>query len=147
MSTLQASGQVAGQGKTLRAIEGLLELDELTLPAGSHPPGPSPGTLALPSLRVNGVPFLDAHFHRLELYSVENQRLLVELHAGAAIYNQIASEAMNYHLMTFDAGIGKARLDALAVNIETCYERAAERASDLVSRIAVLLQTPEMRNA
>ena len=146
MSTLQASGQVASHGRALKAIEGLLEADELAQTGGALP-APPPHPLAPPALRVNGGSFLDAHFHRLDLYSVGTQRLLVELHAGTAVYNQHVNEAMNYHLMTFDTGIGKARREALLTAIDTCFERAAERASDLVSRIAELLQTPEMKNA
>lgn len=146
LSTLQASGQVPGQGRAIKAIEGQLEVDDLAQ-TGTTPPATFPQPLAPQVLRANGGSFLDAHFHRLDLYSVGTQRLLVELHAGTAIYNEHVSEAMNYHLMTFDTGIGKTRREALLAAIETCYERAAERASDLVSRIAELLQTPEMKNA
>jgi hypothetical protein len=54
---------------------------------------------------------------------------------------------MHYHLMTFTSGLGHEHVDVLASNVETCYERAAEKASDLVSRVAELLQSSEMRAA
>jgi len=145
MSTLKTSGLVASQGRAIKTIEGLLE-DDAPLTAGHAPEAASHPRAPL-TLRVYGIPFLDSHFHRLDLYSLETQRMLVELHAGLQLYNQHANEAMDYHQMTFATGSEKERLDALAVNVETCYERALEKASDLVSRIAVLLQEPEMRNA
>jgi len=145
MSTLKTSGLVASQGRAIKTIEGLLE-DDAPLTAGHAPESASHPRAPL-TLRVYGIPFLDSHFHRLDLYSLETQRMLVELHAGLQLYNQHANEAMDYHQMTFATGSEKERLDALAVNVETCYERALEKASDLVSRIAVLLQEPEMRNA
>jgi hypothetical protein len=146
MSMLKTSGHVADRSRAIRTIEGLLEPD--VLPSAAAPAlDPAPDPRAPLTLGVYGVPFLDAHFHRLDLYSLETQRMLVELHAALVIYNQHADEAMNYHQMTFATGGGPERLSALAVNVETCYERAAEKASDLVSRIAALLQEPEMRNA
>lgn len=145
MSTLKASGLVASQGRAIKTIEGLLEMDESPLTGQAPDVAPSPR--APLALRVYGVPFLDSHFHRLDLYSLETQRMLVELHAGLQLYNQHANEAMDYHQMTFATGSERERLDALAVNVETCYDRAVEKASDLVSRIAVLLQESEMRNA
>ncbi|TMQ74070.1 MAG: hypothetical protein E6K81_01470 [Candidatus Eisenbacteria bacterium] len=145
MSTLQASGQVPGQGKALKAIEGLLQLDELA-PTANLAPDPTPPRAPL-SLRVFGVPFLDTHIHRLDLYALDTQRQLVEIHTGLAIYNQHADEATNYHQLSFAEGLAKDRLDALTLNLETSYQRAGERASDLVSRIAVLLQEAEMKNA
>lgn len=146
MSTLKTSGQVAGQGRAIKTIEAMLEPDVLS-PTTARVPDASLDPRAPLALRVYGVPFFDAHFHRLDLYSPETQRMLVEIHAALLIYNQHADEAMNYHEMTFATGGGQDRLHALAVNVETCYERAEEKASDLVSRIAVLLQEPEMRNA
>jgi len=146
MSTLKTSGHAAGQSRAIKAIEGLVEPDVLS-PVMAPAPDPAPDPRAPLTLRVYGVPFLDAHFHRLDLYSIETQRMLVELHAALLIYNQHADEAMNYHQMTFATGGGPDRLNALAANVETSYERATEKASDLVSRIAVLLQEPEMRNA
>ena len=93
------------------------------------------------------MPFLESHLHRLDLYSHDTQRLLVEIRAGLQLFNQYADEAMHYHFMTFTSGIGRDHLDALLSNVETCYERSAEKASDLVSRVAVLLQSIEMRAA
>ena len=146
MSTLKTSGHVPGQSRAIKTIEGLLEPDMLSS-TSAQAQDAAPDPRAPLALRVYGVPFLDAHFHRLDLYSLETQRMLVELHAALLIYNQHADEAMNYHQMTFATGGGQDRLDALAANVEISYERAAEKASDLVSRIAVLLQEPEMRNA
>ena len=141
MTTLKSSGHEAASGKTLRTIEGLLALDERALAATEHSTHP----LDVISLKVGGAPFLESHLHRLDLYSPETQRLLVEIRAGLKVFDQHASEAMNYHFMTFASGVEKQRMDALMNNVETCYQRAAEKASDLVSRIAVLLQSSEMR--
>jgi len=142
LSTLLASGQVAGRAKAVKMIESLTELEERghgqAHDVSTDPRAPLP-------LRVHGVPLLDAHFYRLDLYSLETQRMLVDLHAGVQNYNQLADEARNYHLLTFGADVSKERLDALAANVETCYERAAETASDLVSRVAMLLQSKEMK--
>jgi len=146
MGTLQSSGHVPGQGKAIKAIDGLLQLDELA-PAGTPPPDPAPASRAPLSLRVFGVPFLDTHIHRLDLYSLETQRQLVEVHSNLQIYNQHADEATTYHQLTIATDVTKERLDALRVSLESSYEHAGERASDLVSRIAVLLQQTEMKNA
>jgi len=146
MSTLQSSGHVPGQGKAIKAIEGLLQQDEWAL-SGTLPSDASPPARAPMSLRVFGEPFLDTHIHRLDLYSLDTQRQLVEIHSGLQIYNQHADEATSYHQLTFAKDVAKERLDALALNLEASYERAGERASDLVSRIAVLLQQAEMRDA
>ena len=146
MSTLKASGQIAADGRALRTIAGLLELDERTWvanQASDHLPD-APGIL---SLKVYGLPFLESHLHRLELYSHETQRLLVEIRAGVQLFNQLADEARHYHFMTFADGIDKNRLESLVSSMEACFERAAETASDLVSRIAALLQSDEMRSS
>lgn len=141
MTTLRSSGHEAASGKTLRAIDGLLELDERALAATEHALNPRD----VISLKVGGAPFLESHLHRLDLYTPETQRLLVEVRAGLKVFDQHASEAMNYHFMTFASNVERQRMDALMNNVETCYQRAAEKASDLVSRIAVLMQSPEMR--
>jgi hypothetical protein len=146
MSTLRSSGQVVDHGRALKSIVGLLQLDDLALTT-QQAPDPSPPPRVPLSLKVYGVPFLNSQFHRLDLYTPETQRMLVELHAGLQQYNQHADEAMNYHLMSFGTGLGQERLDSLAEHVETSCERAAEKASDLVSRIAVLLHEPEMHDA
>ena len=53
-------------------------------------------------------------------------------------------EALHQQMLTFDPGIGEANRAALLANIESCYGRAAEKASEIVSQIAVLLQSAEM---
>ena len=146
MSTLRASGHVVGDGRALRAIETFLEMDEHAL-AASQAPDPSHTPRTILSLKVYGLPFLESHLHRLDLYTLETQRLLVEIRAGLQTFNQYADEAMLYHFMMFTNGISQDRLDALVNNVETCYERASEKASDLVSRVAVLLQSQEMHVA
>jgi hypothetical protein len=144
MTTLKSSGQAGGEGRALRAIGALLELDDRAL-AASQAPDPPPHPRHVLSLKVYGLPFLESHLHRLDLYELETQRQLVEIRAGLQLFNQYADEAMHYHFLTFTSGIGKDHLDALLGNVETCYERAAEKASDLVSRVAVLLQSGELR--
>jgi hypothetical protein len=146
MSTLKSSGQVAADGRALRTIAGLLELDErawVASQASEH----IPGGAGILSLKVYGLPFLESHLHRLELYSHETQRLLVEIRAGVQLFNQLADEARHYHFMTFASGIDQDRVESLVSSMEACYERAAETASDLVSRIAALLQGDEMRTS
>ena len=143
MSTLKSSGQVVADGRALRTIAGLLELDErawVASQASDHLQG-----AGILSLKVYGLPFLESHLHRLELYSHDTQRLLVEIRAGVQLFNQLADEAQHYHFMTFASGIDQDRVESLVASMEACYERAAETASDLVSRIAALLQSGEMR--
>jgi hypothetical protein len=48
-------------------------------------------------------------------------------------------------LLTFSGGSSQTRLLELTANIESCYTRAADKASELVSQISALHQTPEMR--
>ena len=145
-SLLKASGHVPGQGKAVRTIDGLLE-SELVGTAGAATPDVTPNPRAPLSVRVYGAPFLDSHFHRLDLYSLEVQRMLVEIHAELQTFNQHAADAMSYHQMTLGNAVSGDHLEALAANLESSYEHAAEKASDLVSRIAVLLREPEMRDA
>ena len=146
MSTLKASGHVVGDGRALRAITTFLEMDEHALAASQAPdPAQSPRTVL--SLKVYGLPFLESHLHRLDLYTHDTQRSLVEIRAGLQTFNQYADEAMHYHFMMFTNGLSKDRIDALVNNVETCYERASEKASDLVARVAALLQSPEMQVA
>jgi hypothetical protein len=146
LSTLNASRQVLADGRALRMITGLLEVDERAWIAGqaSDPGQGAPGIL---SLKVYGLPFLESHLHRLELYSHETQRLLVEIRAGVQLFNQLADEARHYHFMTFASGIDQERVNSLLASMEACYERAAETASDMVSRVATLLQSDEMRTS
>jgi hypothetical protein len=146
MSTLKSSGHAAGDGRASRTIASLLEMDEHAL-AASQAREMEPHPRPVLWLKVYGLPFLESYLHRLDLFSHDTQRLLVEIRAGLQAFNQYADEGMQYHLMTFTAGLGQERLDALMCNVETCYERASEQASDLVSRVAVLLQSPEMRTA
>jgi hypothetical protein len=143
LTTLKSSGHGHAEGRTMRTIEGLLELAEdasSTTQVGDT--ANIPRTL---SLKVHGLPFVESHLHRLDLYSHETQRMLVEIRTGLQAFNQYAEEATHYHFMMFGSGIGQDSRDLLKSNIETCYERAAEKASDLIARIAVLLQNAEMR--
>jgi len=141
LTTLKSSGQSAPEGRAMRTIEGLLELDEnelltdLALEPNQH----------TPSLKVFGLPFLESHIHRLDLYSHATQLMLVEIRTGLQAFNQQAEEATHYQFLMFGSGLGRGSLETLRSNIETCYERAAEKASDLVARIAVVVQTAEMK--
>ena len=141
MSTLRTSGHELGTGKAIKTIDDLLHGEGGVLPT---PPQEPRGSL---SLKIQGVPFLEMHLHRIDFYSPETQRQLLEIHAGAEIFRQYADEAVRYHFMTFDQGIVEEHLTALVANIEKCYERAAEKASEIVSQVAVLLQSREMRAA
>src|SRR5262245_12811043 len=145
MTTLRSSGLEASSGKTIKVIEGLLELDENALAAASQGPDTSSTTRGPLTLKASGWPFFESQLQRLDLFSTETQRLLAEIRAGVQVFDQHAGEAMNYHLMTFSSGMDKEHLEMLKKNVERCYERAAEKASDLVSRIAGLLQSPEMQ--
>jgi hypothetical protein len=144
MSTLKSSGHVPGDGRSFKMIGTLLEMDERAL-AASQARELDPGTRPVLWLKVLGLPFIESYLHRLDLYTHDTQRLLVEIRAGLQAFNQYADEGMHYHFLTFSADLGQQRLDALMRNVETCYEGASEQASDLVSRVAVLLQSPEMQ--
>src|SRR5262245_5993207 len=143
MSTLVTSGLTPVTGKALRAIEDLM--DGQGRARASSPPSEQKGSRTFLSLKTQGVPFLESHLQRLDFYTHETQRQLFEIRAGWQVFNQQADEAMQYHLMTFAQGIAPEHLTMLNTQLENCYERAAERASELVSLIAVLLQNPEMR--
>src|SRR5262245_9495606 len=119
LSTLKTSGS---NGKASKVIDDFLHGEGGALP--SRPLEPR-GSL---SLKIQGVPFLESHLHRMDFYSPETQRQLLEIHAGAEIFRQYADEAVRYHFMTFDAGIGDEHLAALVSSVEKCYERAAEKA-------------------
>jgi len=144
LSTLKSSGQSAAEGKAMRTIDALLELDENLLT-----PSVARGRGGPRSLSIEGheLPFLESHVHRLDLYTHGTQLMLVEIRTGLQSFNHHAEEAAHYHFMMFDSGMGPTSLDALRSNIESCYARAAEKASDLVARIAVVVQSPEMRTA
>lgn len=139
MSTLRTSGHEPGTRKAYKTIDDLLHGEGGALPI---PPREPRGSL---SLKIQGVPFLEMHLHRMDFYSPETQRQLLEIHAGAEIFRQYADEAVRYHFMTFEQELGEDSLTALVANLEKCYERAAERASEIVSQAAVLLQCREMR--
>jgi hypothetical protein len=143
MSTLVTSGQTTATSRAAKLIDELLNAGEAALKLAPD----RRGLRTSLSLRVLGVPFLESHLHRLDFYSHETQRQLLEIRAGSQIFNQHAEEAMRYHFMTFGEGVGTDHLSALIANVEKCYERAAEKASELVSQIAVLLQNPEMRRS
>ncbi len=143
MSTMVTSGHTAGTGKTLKVIDDLLDPDGGAL--GQAPASEPRGARTFLSLRVQGVPFLESHLHRLDFYSHETQRQLLEIHSGSQIFNQHADEAMHYQFMSFNHVVGEEHLAALLSNVEQSYDRAAEKASELVSQIAVLLQAPEMQ--
>ena len=153
LSTLKTAGHVAGVSKALKLIDDLLLTDVGTQsgnPPGTHSatpaPAPEPGPArALLSLRVPGVPFLVSHLHRLDFYSHETQRQLREIRASTQAFEQLADEAMQYHLMTFQGGIDREHLAALLANVAVCHERAAEKASEMVSQVAALLQNRELR--
>jgi hypothetical protein len=151
-STLRTSGHVPGTGRALKLIDDLLLTDSGTPPAAAPaaPPKPPPARVpakprALLPLRVPGVPFIVAHIHRLDFYSHETQRQLLEIRAGTQAFEQLADEAMRYHFLTFTEGTDGEHLATLLANVEMCYERAAEKASELVSQVAALLQSRELR--
>lgn len=143
MATLMSSGQLPGASKSLKLIDDLID-SGVNLRTPTRPREPA-GDWAYLSVKVQGVPFLESHLHRLDFYSHETQRQLLEIHAGCEIFNQFADEAMRYHLMLFGEGIDQERRSALQRNIEKCYERAGEKASELVSLIAFVLRSAEMR--
>jgi len=140
MTTLITSGHSVGTSKALKVIDDLVNSNETEPMAVT----PERNRTSL-SLKVQGVPFLESHLHRLDFYSHETQRQLLDIRSGAQIFNQHADEAMRYHFMTFNEGVGEEHLVALITNVEKCYERAAEKASELVSQIAAVLQSREMR--
>ena len=138
-ATLESSLRSGGSAKTLRTIEDLLRIDDAVLatkPAGRR---------TFLSLRIQGLPFLESHLHRLEFYSHETQRRLLEIHAGSKEFDRLVEETARYHLLTFSEATHQDHSADLIANIEMCYARAAEKASELVSQITVLLQSPEMR--
>jgi hypothetical protein len=141
-TTLISSSQSSDASKTLRLIDDLLRQDEAAFGGGRGSMSAGPG--AFLSLRVQGVPFLEAHLDRLEFYTHETQRRLLEIHAGTQVFGQYAEEALHQQMLTFDPGIGEANRSALLANIESCYGRAAEKASELVSQITALLHSAEM---
>ena len=143
MGTLMSSGQLPGGSKSLKLIDDLIDsgANLRTLTRARE----AAGDWAYLSVKVQGVPFLESHLHRLDFYSHETQRQLLEIHAGCEIFNQFADEAMRYHLMLFGEGIDQERRSALQCNIEKCYERAGEKASELVTLIAFVLRSAEMR--
>jgi hypothetical protein len=145
LTTLKSSGHAITEGRAMRTIDGLLELDEDNLTAG-QPLDLSNNPRAL-SLKVYALPTVESHLHRLDLYSHETQRMLIEVRTALQTFNQFAEEATRYHFMMFGTGISRESLELLKSNVETCYERAAEKASDLIARIAQLVQIPEMRAA
>ena len=139
--TLETAVRLGGVAKSLRTIDDLLRLDDAALATA---PAQPVSVRTFLSLRVQGLPFLESHLHRLEFYSHETQRQLLEIHAGAREFDRQVEEANRYHLLTFNGGPSQTRLLELMANIETCYVRAAEKASELVSQINLLLQSPEM---
>jgi hypothetical protein len=141
-TTLISSSQSSGASKTLKLIDDLLGQDEAALGGGRGSMSAEP--TAFLSLRVQGVPFLESHLDRLEFYTHETQRRLLEIHAGSQVFSQQAEEALQLQMLTFDPGMAEANRAALLANIESCYGRAAEKASELVSQIAVLLRSAEM---
>jgi hypothetical protein len=146
LSTLRTSGHVTGTGRALKMIDDLLLTDAGT--PSATPPADTPPARALLSLRVPGVPFLVAHLHRMDFYPHEIQRQMLEIRAGTQAFEQLGDEAMRYYFLTFrDGGGGNdgEYLATLMANVEECYARAAGKASELVSQIAALLQSREMR--
>ena len=141
-ANLISTGQASDTAKTLKLIDDLLLLDETALAA--ERPAHASGPRTLLALRVQGLPFLESHLHRLDFFSHETQRRLLAIHAGLQVFNQHADEAMHYHMLTFNEGVSPDHLTALTHNIEASYGRAAEKASELVSQIAALLQSREM---
>jgi hypothetical protein len=140
---LETAVRWGGVARSLRTIDDLLRLDDAALAVA---PAAEPlGTRAFLSLRVQGLPFLESHLHRLEFYSHETQRRLLEIHAGSQEFDRQVDEANRYHLLTFNGGPSQTRLLDLTANIESCYARAAEKAGELVSQISALLQSQEMR--
>jgi hypothetical protein len=140
---LESAVRWGGTTRSLKIIDDLLRRDDAAL---ATPPVPETlGVRTFLSLRVQGLPFLESHLHRLEFYSHETQRRLLEIHAGSREFDRQVEEATQYHLLTLSGGPSQSRLVELMANIETCYGRAAERASELVSQITALLQCPEMR--
>jgi hypothetical protein len=143
VSTLRTSGQATGASKALKLIDDLL-LTDVGAASTAAPAEPAPSQAPL-SLRVPGVPFLVAHLHRLDFYSHETQRQMLEIRAGAQVFEQLADEAGRYHFLTFQDGADPEHRVALLAQVEACYERAAGKASELVSQVAALLQNREVR--
>jgi hypothetical protein len=141
--TLETALRWGGQAGSLKTIDELLRQDDAAL--AIVPPTEMLGGRTFLSLHVQGLPFLETHLHRLDFYSHESQRRLLEIHAGAREFDRQVDEATRYHLLTFTGGPSQTRLLELTANIGSCYTRAAENASELVSQISALLQTPEMR--
>jgi hypothetical protein len=143
MSTLMTSGHTIASSKALKVIDERVRsgASERMKPAATER-GPRPVSLAL---KVPGVPFLESHLHRMDFYTHETQRQLLEICAGAQIFNQFAEEAAHYQFLTFSSGTAPETVAALAVSSEKCQEQAAEKASELISQIAVLLRSPEMQ--
>jgi len=142
MSTLRTSGHVPGVSRALKMSEDLLATDVGTVAQPAT--GDAPPSRALLSLRVPGVPFIVAHLHRLDFYDHETQRQMLEIRAGTQAFEQIGEEAGRYYFMTFREGIDIEHMATLMGHLEQCYERAAEKASELVSQVAALLQSREM---
>jgi hypothetical protein len=144
MSTLKTSGHAPDTGKALKLI------DDLLYSSGGAPAAAEAletgKARVVPSIKIQGVPFLEAHVHRLDFYPHEIQRQLLEIRAGIHVLNQHAEEAARYHFMTFSERSDAQVLEVLTANFEACCERAAEKASELVSHVAVLLQRRELRS-
>ena len=150
LSTLRSSGHVVGTGKALKLIDDLLLTDTGSSSAPSTSAAaqasPTPATpRALLSLRIPGLPFLVSHLHRLDFYPHETQRQMLEIRSGSLAFEQLTDEAMRYHFLTFREDTGSETQETLLANVEMCYERAAEKASELVSQVAALLQSRELR--
>ncbi|HEY6866897.1 MAG TPA: hypothetical protein VI792_06550 [Candidatus Eisenbacteria bacterium] len=143
MSTLMTSGHTVATSKALKVID-----ERVSSGAGERPaPGDTERASrpVLLSLKVQGVPFLESHLHRMDFYAHETQRQLLEICAGSQIFNQVAEEAVHYQFLAFSRGIDPETMAALAASIEKCHEQAAEKASELIAQIAVLLRNPEMQ--
>lgn len=78
-------------------------------------------------------------------YSHETQRQMLEIRAGAQVFEQLADEAGRYHFLTFQDGTDREHRAALSAQVEVCYERAAGKASEIASQVAALLQNREVR--
>lgn len=97
-TTLISSGQTSSASRTLKRIDDLMDLTEDALATGRG--SPADGSRAFLSLKVQGVPFLESHLHRLEFYSHETQRRLLEIHAGSQMFNQHVDEALHHQMLT-----------------------------------------------
>ena len=141
--TLETALRWGGPANSLETIDELLRQDDAAL--AMVPPTEALGGRTFLSLHVQGLPFLETHLHRLDFYSHETQQRLLEIHAGSREFDRHVDEATRYHLLTFSGGPSQTRLLELTANIEGCYSRAAEKASELVAQINALLQSSEMR--